>query len=1589
MSDVRNARRWQLATATLLFATTTLAACGGGDSPPTDPQPPRAPAISDGSWFNDDDATVARKPRVLYPAKRGESAPLGEIMTQQTAQHGAPRVMPDLQPPVNRQRRTAAAGDTVDPVLQDHPGAVNAPAPSLSFEGLSNTDNATTIGGRVHPPDVNGDVGPNHYVQSVNLIIGVWDKAGNPLIAPAPGSTPWTGFGGPCETHNDGDPIVIYDQLADRWVFSQFAVFTPEGGHQCFAVSQTPDPLGPYYLYDYLVSPGGALNDYPKISVWPDGYYMTVNEFDASLNFAGVFTAAVDRQSMVMGLPAAMVRFDVRSPVPGEELFALLNAHLEGRVPPPAGAPNYLVQAYDDETWSASPDPASDHYKLWAFHVDWADPENLSTLTGPTNLAAPEFDANLCNFGRSCIPQPGAGGLDSLSTMTMYRLAYRNLGTHEAMVVSHTTDVGADRAGVRWAELRDPSSVPTLHQTGTYAPGDGNSRWMSSIAMDGRGNIAVGYSISSTTTFPGLRYAARLAGDPLGELSQGEAVIVDGTVSQTTANRWGDYYTMSVDESDDCTFWFTGEYMNAASPGDWRTRIASFQMPLCTATEIGTLEGDVTDADGDPLVGARVATGAFSAVTDAAGHYRLLVPAGTYDVTASAFGYLPQTAEDIVVADDAVVTVDFALDPAPMVAVEGYVYDGSAHGWPLYAEITFTAPGTTPISAFTDPDSGWYSIELPSGTDFTMRVDAQVPGYESETRPITPGPSDVLAHFGLEVEGGTCRALGYAKSTSVLLSEGFNAGVPPAGWTVTNTTTGCIGNPEWNGLDPALRGNLTGGTGGFAIADSDQCGSSVNMATVLTSPVLNLSGFGPDDGLAISFNQDLFTLPSTEARIEIWNGIEWVEVATQRSDSRGPRRVTFGTTAANGRTDARVRFVYTSGWDWWWQIDDVSFSRTSCDARVGGLVFGNVDDRNTDLPVNGASVTSGTEPPVLTFATPRDPAQADGFYIAFMTAPGRLQASAPGYVAVNRMVVPRVNGTRHVQPLRLRAGRVHVAPGSVAIRVPFLGSATATLTLTNDGSAPATVELSEMLGVPSNRPVGGPFAPPLRRLGPKALHDRNARGLYFPAPPPGGRTLNAGEMVRVIPTGLVYPWGIGWEADESSAWVGNLLAAGGDDHLHEYTIDGVKTGATIDVTSYGTVFGADLAYDSRHGTLWQVNVGGDDCIHEVDAQSRAVTGATICPAFGTSERGLAYDPVTDTFYAGSWNDARIVQFDRAGNILRSVQTQLNISGLGYNPRTGHLFVLTSDAAAAPDIVVLDADLAVIGNFELMNGGTPLFGDYGQAGLELDCAGNLIAVDQLTRSLYVARTGEPGGCSTDVEWLSVTPTMVTVPAGGSRTVTVAVNATNLAPGLYQAQLVVETNTPYDVPAVGVSAMVAFIDVPAGSRGDGEIHGLAGAGITYGCGGGNFCPNGLQSRRVFAVWGMRSAFGSTYVPPRAMGIPFDDVAPDSFGSDYIEDAAARGLFRSCGTRLFCPESVVQRGEAAVTLLRLLEGPEYAPPPATGRFTDVGAAQAPFVEEIARRGIIDACGATTFCPSGGSNRTDHAIWLVRAFGFETLSL
>jgi hypothetical protein len=472
-----------------------------------------------------------------------------------------------LLPPVDRPRQERESesarplrpqGKVKDPALQDWFSPLVMPATIQNFEGI----NTGSI-----PPDTNGDVGPNHYVQWVNTSFAVYNKSGGLIFGPAAGNSIWSGFGGPCQTTNDGDPIVLYDPIADRWLFSQLGnVFTAGPYHQCVAVSQTSNPTGPYFRYDFIIS-NTQLNDYPKFGVWPDAYYMTANQFSGS-SFVGPAAVAFDRTRMLSGLSATMLKFDQTNSVLTSQYFGMLPSDLDGPTQPPAGSPNYLV------TWDG---PFLSRLYLFKYHVDWVTPGN-SNVTGPTQLVTAAF-TQLCN---SCVSQPGTGqSLDTLAQDTMYRLAYRNFGTNESLVTNHSVDAGG-RAGVRWYEIRSPNTSPTIFQQGTYSP-DTDHRWMGSIAMDHSGDMAMGFSVSSSGTFPSIRYAGRLVGDPLGTMGQGEATLIAGSGSQTVGARWGDYSMMSVDPVDDCTFWYTTEYIQTTG-GGWRTRIGSFKFPSCTFT---------------------------------------------------------------------------------------------------------------------------------------------------------------------------------------------------------------------------------------------------------------------------------------------------------------------------------------------------------------------------------------------------------------------------------------------------------------------------------------------------------------------------------------------------------------------------------------------------------------------------------------------------------------------------------------------------------------------------------------------------------------------------------------------------------------------------------------------------------------------------------------------------------------------------------------------------------------------------------------------------------------------------------------------
>ena len=460
-----------------------------------------------------------------------------------------------------------------DPLVQSQVGSGEIPAPIVSFNGPSN------ISG-VQPPDPVGDVGPNHYVAMSNLSFQVFSKTGTSLLGPALNNTLWAGFGGPCETENSGDPIVLHDQLADRWILTQFTSAGPTW-YNCVAVSTTADPTGSYYRYAFTT--GANFPDYPKYGVWPDALYISTREFAGGSTFAGVGAYAVNRAQLVAGNPAPQV-ISFLVP-PGATAYnigdGLLPTDLDGGILPPAGTPNFFLGSMDDGASYGAP---QDALTIWKFTADFTTPAN-STFVLATTLPITAYDTvpAFCS-GRSCVPQPGTTNkVDHLGyrQRPLHRAAYRNYGSHQSIVTNQSVEASATMSGIRWWEIRSPNSSPVVFQDATYAPGttDGVHRWMGSIAMDRGGNMALGYSVSDgTSTFPGARYTGRLAGDPVNTMPQGEGVIVAGAGSQTSGQRWGDYSSMNIDPVDDCTFWYMTEYYSANGT-NWQTRIGSFKFP--------------------------------------------------------------------------------------------------------------------------------------------------------------------------------------------------------------------------------------------------------------------------------------------------------------------------------------------------------------------------------------------------------------------------------------------------------------------------------------------------------------------------------------------------------------------------------------------------------------------------------------------------------------------------------------------------------------------------------------------------------------------------------------------------------------------------------------------------------------------------------------------------------------------------------------------------------------------------------------------------------------------------------------------------
>ena len=457
-------------------------------------------------------------------------------------------------------RRPGAIGPQAEGALQTSRGPLVRATTRNNFDGIGANGSA--------PPDTNIAVGPNHIVEVVNSRYQVFNKAGTSLLGPRSLGAIWTPLGGSCATENAGDPVVQYDRLADRWVITELGSLRSPYS-ECIAVSTTNDPTGAYNLYSYPY--GTTLNDYPKVGVWPtatnSAYTVTYNLFASGRTFAGGRLCTYDRAAMIAGAAS-----------PAEVCFTISNdggflpVDLDGATPPVDGTPAYFL------TWETS-----SSLRIYKLSPNFAN-TSASTITTMPDLAVAGF-SQACG---SCVPQAGTSQtLDTLSDRPMYRLAYRMFSGHASMVVNHTVTSGpGSTTGIRWYELRSP--VPgngnfSVYQQATFAP-DATYRWMGSAAMDQAGNLAIGYSASSSAINPALRYTGRNAGDPLHTL-QTETSILVGTGSQTTGlSRWGDYASLRIDPADDCTFWFSTEYEKTSGTFNWVTHMGSFQFTGCGAS---------------------------------------------------------------------------------------------------------------------------------------------------------------------------------------------------------------------------------------------------------------------------------------------------------------------------------------------------------------------------------------------------------------------------------------------------------------------------------------------------------------------------------------------------------------------------------------------------------------------------------------------------------------------------------------------------------------------------------------------------------------------------------------------------------------------------------------------------------------------------------------------------------------------------------------------------------------------------------------------------------------------------------------------
>jgi hypothetical protein len=811
-----------------------------------------------------------------------------------------------------------------DPVVQTSTVPLPTPPITQSFEGLGNGQYGFSVTGA--PPDTEGTVGSTQYVQWVNTSFAIFNKSTGALISgPTAGNTLWSGFGGGCQTNNDGDPIVLYDKLAQRWVFSQFSVSTTPY-LQCIAVSTTSDATGTYNRYSFQYT---DFDDYPKMSVWPDAYYETFNMFAGGTTFAGADACAYNRAAMMAGTAATQVCFQQSTAVGG-----LLPSDVDGTTAPPAGSPNYMTYF------------GTNNLNLFKFHVDFTTPPN-STFTGPTVINVAAFSP-LCGGG-TCVPQPSVTQqLDSLADRLMYRLAYRNFGSHESLVVNHSVVAGSG-GGVRWYEIQNPGGTPVVAQQSTFAP-DSSYRWMGSIAMDQAGDMALGYTVSSSSISPSVRFTGRVPTDPASTM-EAEVNVVSGTGSQNgNLSRWGDYSAMQVDPVDDCTFWYTQEYMKTTGSFNWNTRIASFKFPNCGSTtpdftigaapnsltitqgSNGTSTITITSLNGFNSATTLSATGLPSGVTAAFSTNPVTPPAN-----GSATSTLTLTASSSATTGAATVTIT---------GVSGSTTHSTTIALTVNAAATpnFTIAASPSSLTVTQGGNGASTITIASQNSFTSATTLSATGLPSgvtaafSTNPVTP-PANGSASSTLTLTASATATTGAATvtvtgtsgslthSTTIALTVNSSTGSQTAVYDSTlkapkcvSVASGCDSGPSLllgrdtlsGGAEPnqpnTINNSCADGTSGtfhsdesndrLVVATTDGSAFAPGKTVKVSATVWAYSGFTSD-------HLDLYYAANASSPT-------WVLIATLTPTAAGAQTLSANYTLPSGTLQAvRANFRYT------------------------------------------------------------------------------------------------------------------------------------------------------------------------------------------------------------------------------------------------------------------------------------------------------------------------------------------------------------------------------------------------------------------------------------------------------------------------------------------------------------------------------------------------------------------------------------------------------------------------------------------------------------------------------------------------------